>query len=195
MPQPEGEGNPSYNVLSLTENEDEEDEEMKRGLFASANKLLLRRNHLGDVCALKSLQHLTLLDLQDNLLTDKAVAEGLSSGAYLPLLQVLNLAKNRLTHVPDLVLPNLVALVLNHNTIGGVVDIGGQEKGLAGLAKRSPRLNTLVLSHNSVTDIIGILTLRGTLVKLSASYNKIKVRREGGGLVGEGLALRGKGWE
>ncbi|ORX89270.1 L domain-like protein [Basidiobolus meristosporus CBS 931.73] len=124
-------------------------------------KLNLSQNTIKAANALSGIQYnseLTWLNLSGNQLES---FEGLER---LKKLSVLNLSHNKINrisqHVTSLV--SLKALILNHNSIKRVENIGGLHE-----------LNTIVLSHNKLEELPSFPTL-AKLTKFSAAHNELR---------------------
>ena len=134
--------------------------------LSSVRRLNLSRNAIKRLAGLSAVPALSLLNCSHNALEGDTALEELR---YTPLLRTLNIGENPgirklRTHVAKQLGQNLQALIANNIGLSSVGDLK---------LHSMPSLNTLVLSHNSLSQWDGEIDLP-MLEKLSLSSNSLK---------------------
>eukprot|EP00947_MAST-08B_sp_MAST-8B-sp1_P006172 g6172.t1 len=125
-------------------------------------KIDLSNNALTRVAGLADCPKTTLLKVVENQLTGKRLGEAIAS---MPELATLNAGKNSIKALPGKALAGLhvlKALVVNDNKIASLPACLG-----------SLQLNTLVLSHNSLSGSLPAAHFSVSLLRLSMSHNEL----------------------
>jgi len=135
--------------------------------LVSLHALILSNNELGDGESLAGVRHcssLTLLELNGNKFTQCPPGNHLN-GLSLKVLNMSHNAIDRITHNFTQMSHSLAALILNNNQLK-ILD--------ASLFANCSNLNTLIISHNELTEFPVLPSLKN-LKTLSIAHNKLRL--------------------